>query len=653
MSSGETEIRELPYGSWTSPITADVIAKGAVGFGQPWYDGHRLFWNELRPTEGGRSVVVCRDENGVIADITPPGFNARTRVHEYGGGDYVVAGDTVYFSNFADQRIHRQDRGAPPRPITPAAPLRYADYRFDERRDRLICVREDKRRIESREDVNAIVAVAIGGDDDGGHVLVSGNDFYSSPRISPDGAKLCWLTWNHPDMPWDAAELWVGSIAPDGSVVDRARVAGGAREAIFQPEWAPDGSLWFASDKTGFWNLYRSGEGVVEPLCERAAEFGYPQWVFGLAVYAFVAPHIALATYCEKGIWRLGKIDANARTLTAIDTPYTWFSVLRGAPGSAVLVAGSPADPAAIVRYDLATNSLEVIRRSIDLAIDRGDISIPEPIEFPTTNGRTAHAFYYRPQNRRFRGANGAKPPLLVKCHGGPTGATSTLFSLAVQYWTSRGFAVLDVNYGGSTGYGREYRERLDGQWGIVDVDDCAHAALYLSSRGEVDKGRMAISGGSAGGFTVLASMTTHDIFGAGASHYGVGDLVQLVEDGRAGHHKFESRYEERLVAPYPSGIDVYRARSPIQHTDRLSRPLIFFQGLDDKVVMPNQAEGMVEVLRQKHLPVAYLAFQGEGHGFRRAETIKRVLEAELSFYGRVFGFEIADRVEPLVIDNL
>jgi dipeptidyl aminopeptidase/acylaminoacyl peptidase len=618
-----------------------------------WFDGKRLFFNEVRPTEAGRSVIVRRDGDGSFTDITPPGFNARTRVHEYGGGDYVVAGESVYFSNFSDQRVYRQDGDGSPRAITPASPLRFADYRFDAPRRRLVCVREDKRRIASREDVNTIVALAPGGDEDGGRVLVEGNDFYASPRVSPDGKSLCWLTWNHPNMPWDAAELWVGQFAADGSIVDRVHVAGGPGESVFQPEWAPDGALCFVSDRSGFWNLYRLRAGTVEPLFPKSAEFGYPQWLFGFATYAFVAPDVILCAYCENGVWYLAKLDLNTRALVPIASRYTWFFGLRGAPGSAVFLAGSSIEPSSIVRYDLATDGLEIVRRSTELAFDAADISNPEAIEFPTAGDRTAHAFYYRPKNRQFAAPPGDKPPLLVKCHGGPTGATLALFSLPIQYWTSRGFAVLDVNYGGSTGYGRAYRERLDGQWGIVDVDDCASGAQYLVSRGEVDGARLAISGGSAGGFTVLCALTMRDVFRAGASHYGIGDLERLAEDARMGHHKFESRYEERLIAPYPSGIDVYRARSPIHHTDSLSCPVIFFQGLDDRVVLPNQAERMVEILRRKHLPVAYLAFEGEGHGFRRAETIKRVLEAELSFYARVFGFPIADSVEPLIIDNL
>jgi dipeptidyl aminopeptidase/acylaminoacyl peptidase len=643
-----------PHGSWKSPITSDLIVAKSIGLGQLALDGEDIYWTESRPTEGGRNVLVRRAPDGSCADITPAGFNVRTRVHEYGGGDYVVDRGTAYFSNFADQRVYRQEHGGPPRPITPEAALRYADYVVDPRRELLFCVREDKRLLESPEDVNTIVTVAATGDEKGGRVIVSGNDFYASPRPSPDGKKLAWLTWNHPEMPWDAAELWVGDLAAEGAVERKVKIAGGAGESIFQPAWGPDGTLYFVSDRTGWWNLYRSRGGVIEAIAPRSLEFGAAQWVFGMATYAFVADSRIVCTYAERGTWRLAEIDTTTLAFEPLPVPSTSISGLRGGRGFVLFAAGSPTASSSFVRLDLKTRAIDVLRRSIDRSLDPGYLSIPEPIEFPTEGGRTAHAFYYRPNNRDFVAPPGEKPPLIVKSHGGPTSATSSTLALGIQYWTSRGFAVVDVNYGGSTGYGRAYRERLKGQWGVVDVDDCVNAARYLIARGEVDAARLAITGGSAGGYTTLCALTFHDLFKAGASYYGISDLEIMAKDARTGNpHKFESRYEEGLVAPYPDGLPVYRERSPIHHTDRLSCPLIFFQGLDDRIVLPNQAERMVDVLRAKGLPVAYIPFAGEGHGFRRAENIKRALDAELYFYARVFGLDLAEPVEPVHIENM
>jgi dipeptidyl aminopeptidase/acylaminoacyl peptidase len=637
----------VPYGSWKSPITSDLIVAGTIGLGQIALDGEDVYWTELRPAEGGRMVIVRRTPDGRAMDVTPALFNARTRVHEYGGGAFAVSDGVVYFSNFADQRLYRHRPGDEPQPITPAVELRYADGVIDRRRHRLICVREDHTSA-GREAVNTIVGLNLDGSE-GGEVLVSGHDFYSSPRLNADGSRLAWLAWNHPNLPWDGTELWVGELAADGSLGKTERVAGGADESIFQPEWSPDGVLHFISDRTGWWNLYRWRNGRIEPLCEMEAEFGQPQWVFGMSTYDFAAADRIICTYLERGLARLASLDTRARKLDPIETPYTRIEGLRAAPGRALFNAGSPTEPAAIVQLDLATRQIEVLRRSSEVAIDPGYISPPRAIEFPTEGGLTAHAFFYPPQNRDYAAPAGERPPLLVMSHGGPTAATMATLRLTVQYWTSRGIAVLDVNYGGSTGYGRAYRQRLNGQWGIVDVDDCVNGARYLVARGEADGNRLAITGGSAGGYTTLCALTFRDVFKAGASHYGVSDLEALDEDT----HKFESRYSSSLIGPYPERRDLYRARSPIHFTERLSAPVIFFQGLEDKIVPPNQAEMMVAALRAKGLPVAYVAFEGEQHGFRRAENIKRALDSELYFYSRVFGFELAEAVAPVPIENL
>jgi len=638
-----------PYGSWKSPITSDLIVAGSVGLGQPLIDANDLYWIEMRPSEGGRSVIVKRNIEGHIADITPPGFNARTRVHEYGGGDYAVHEGNVYFSNFSDQQIYVQRNGGPPEPLTAIPNMRYADAIMDEQRQRLICIREDHT-VEGREAVNTLVSIDFAGDNGAGEVLVSGNDFYSSPRLSPDGTRLAWLTWNHPNMPWDEIELWVARIKDDG-LLDRAkRVAGGNQESIFHPQWSPRGELYFVSDRNGWWNLYRLNEAsVVEPVIEMEAEFGAPQWVFGMSTYAFESAERIVCSYVEKGIWRVGIIDTQTRKLERVECSYTDVSYVRAAPGYAVMRAGSPTEPLSIVRLDLNSRTFEVVRWSNNIEVAAGYISQPETIEFPTEGGLTAYGFFYRPMNANYQAPDNERPPLLVLSHGGPTSASTTVKSLSIQYWTTRGIGVLDVNYGGSTGLGRAYRDRLKTQWGIVDVNDCVNGAQYLVTRGDADPKRLMISGGSAGGYTTLCALTFRDAFKAGASHYGVSDAEALAKDT----HKFESRYLDGLFGPYPEAREIYFARSPINFTDRLSCPVIFFQGLEDKVVPPSQAELMVAALEAKGIPVAYIAFSGEQHGFRQAQNIKRALDGEFYFYSRIFEFEPAGSLEPVEIQNL
>jgi dipeptidyl aminopeptidase/acylaminoacyl peptidase len=637
-----------PFGSWKSPITSDSIVTGSIGLSQPLIDGPDIYWVEMRPTEGGRSVIVKRDELGLVSDVAPPPFNARTRVHEYGGGDYTVRDGVVYFSNFSDQRLCVRRGETAPRAITPVADLRYADPVMDKTRGRLICVREDHT-VVGQEAVNTLVAIELG-DENPGEVLVSGNDFYSSPRVSPDGSGLAWLTWNHPNMPWDGCELWIGRFGPDGLLATSECVAGGANESIFQPEWSPDGTLYFVSDRSGWWNLHRlTANGNIESLCELAAEFGMPQWGFGMSTYAFESADRIVCAYIEGGFSRLATLDTRTKKFEPIDSPYTDIRFVRASPGYAVIRAGSPVEAASIVRLDLEMRTFEVLRRSSSLEIDEAYLSTPRAVEFPTEEGLTAYGFFYPPKNPDYCASAGERPPLLVESHGGPTAMATSALSLAIQYWTSRGIAVLDVNYGGSTGFGRAYRERLKDKWGIVDVDDCANGARYLVGQAQVDGDRLMITGGSAGGYTTLCALTFRDTFNAGASHYGVSDAEALAKET----HKFESRYLDGLIGSYPEKRDVYIERSPINFTERLSCPVIFFQGLEDKVVPPNQAETMVEALRAKGLPVAYFPFEGEQHGFRQAKNIKRALDGELYFYSRVLGFELAEPVESVEIDNL
>jgi dipeptidyl aminopeptidase/acylaminoacyl peptidase len=641
-----------PYGSFRSPITPAIVAQAA---GWAWgvpilLDREDIYWVEPRPAEGGRYVVMRRSPEGRTECLTEAPFNVRTMVHEYGGGAVAVSDGTLYFSNFADQRLYRQDPGAPPRPITPPteeAKLRYADAVIDQRRGRLICVREDHR-AGGPEPVNTLVSLPLEGTDIG-IVMVCGADFYSSPTLSPDGSRLAWLAWSHPNMPWDGTELWVADVRPDGVLERALRVAGGAEESIFQPAWSPDNVLHFVSDRSGFWNLYRLEGDADRPLCPMDAEFGVAQWGFGLSTYAFVSTDHLVCAFAQGGTFHLASLDVRTGALTRIEAPYTEIHSLRAANGRAVFAAASPTRAMEIVAFDPGAGQVEPIYQKAAVPLDPEFFSVPEAITYPTEGGQVAHAFFYPPRNPSFTAPPGERPPLIVISHGGPTGATSTALNLTIQYWTSRGFAVLDVNYGGSTRYGRAYRLRLNGAWGVVDVDDCVNGALHLVRSGAADPDRLIIRGASAGGYTTLAALTFRDVFKAGASYFGLGELY----GGVGAFHKFESRYGDRLIGPWPERADLYRERSPIHFTERLSCPIIFFQGLEDAVVHPAQAEKMVAALRERKLPVAYIPFAGEQHGFRRAENIERTLSAELYFYSRIFGFELPEPVEPVEIENL
>jgi len=637
-----------PYGSWASPIRIDDVVGDVIGLSEPWIDGDDTYWLEARPFEAGRRALVRSGVDGVIADVTPPPFNVRTRVHEYGGGSYVAAGGVVVFSNFADGRLYRLDPGSEePVAITPEGPWRYADLRADPARRRYLAVREDHSANGQPE--AAIVAVPL----DGGEpptVLLHGPDFLAAPRLAPDGGRLAWLEWDHPDMPWDASRLRAAPIQPDGTLAESILVAGGPDESIAQPEWSPDGVIHFVSDRTGWWNLYRLLEGpTLDALAPMEAEFADPAWSFGRSSYAFTPDGTIVAVARHGGRDHLLHVRPDD-LVGEVDVPYTEFEGLIAGPAGIVTVAGSPTEPNVVARLDPATLAVAgVLRRASGVVLDAELVSTPETIHFPTTGGRTAHALYHSPRNPRFAGQAGERPPLIVLSHGGPTSNASTALDLATQLLTSRGIAVVDVDYGGSTGYGREYRRKLNGQWGLVDVDDCVAAAQFLVARGDVDPARMAIAGGSAGGYTTLAALSFRDVFAAGVSRYGVGDLETMTHDT----HKFESRYLDRLVGPYPEAAATYRERSPVHHLDQISCPVLIMQGLDDKVVPPSQAEAIVEALAANGIPHAYLAFEGEGHGFRGAAAIARSLEAELSFLGQVFGFVPADSLEPVEMPGL
>ncbi len=650
----------LPYGSWPSPISVAMSVAGETSLREPRLDEHDVYWIEGRPEEGGRQVLVRWKQRDGAADVTPAPFNARTMVHEYGGGAYAVRDGLVYFSNLADGRIYRQAAGGTPEPLTPEAPHRFGDLVVDAARGRLLAVREDhgassggdarrqSRDVRPPEPENTLVAIDTG--DGSQTVLASGADFYSSPRPSPDGRRLAWLSWSHPNMPWDGTELWLAEVDASGLPVDARCVAGGPEESVVQPEWTPDGALVYASDVSGWWNLYRlAGTGSATPLLEMEAEFAGAQWVFGMSWYGIGSDGDIHAVARRQGrdeLWRIGTGGGPAERLEVPDEQIHSLQVGRD---RLVYLGASARSAKAVVMMDLVTGARAVLRQAAELKVDEGYIAPPEPITFPSADGRTAHALYYRPTNRDAEGPPTERPPLVVMSHGGPTSFAWPGLDMETQMFTSRGFAVVDVDYGGSTGYGREYMRLLDGRWGIVDVEDCINAALFLADRGDVDPPRMAIRGGSAGGYTTLAALVFHDTFAAGASHYGVGDLEALARDT----HKFESRYLDRLVAPYPAGVDLYRERSPIHHIDRLSAPIIILQGADDRVVPVAQAETMVAACAARHIPHAYLLFEGEGHGFRRAENMLRARQAELSFYAQVFGFELADDERPVEVKHL
>jgi dipeptidyl aminopeptidase/acylaminoacyl peptidase/uncharacterized protein (DUF2132 family) len=640
------ELVVAPFGSWASPVTTELIAGETIRLGQLGVQGGDIFWTEGRPAEEGRNVLVWCGADGRTQDLTPAPLNVRSRVHEYGGGAFTVGRRAGFFTNDADQQLWRIRAGVAPQALSAEPGKRHADAVIDARHKRLICVREDHSS-GSGEAVTSLVGIKLS--NGASTLLASGHDFYSTPRPSPDGTQLSWLSWDHPNMPWDGSELWLASVLPDGSLGTPLNLAGSTTESIFQPSWSPQGELHFISDRSGWWNLYRVRGGQVQALQPMAAEFGLPQWAFGMSTYGFDANGHIVCTYTNAGRSQLALINADTGRFEPIDTPYCSIRDLQVGADFVVFIGGSEAAPEAVVRLDLNSAARRVLRLSSRAVLDADNVSVAQAISFPTEGGLTAHAFYYPPTNAAQRGPEGGRAPLIVIDHGGPTGASGAEFKWSVQYWTSRGFAIVDVNYGGSSGYGRAYRERLNGQWGVVDVDDSVNAARFLIERGDVDADRVVIRGASAGGYTTLCALTFRSFFKAGASHYGIGDLEALALDT----HKFESRYLDKLIGPYPERRALYRERSPVHHTGQLNSPMILFQGLEDKAVPPAQAQAMFDAVRAKGLPVALLMFEGEQHGFRRAETIRRVLEAELAFYGRVFGFTPAGPPVPLEIHNL
>ena len=646
----------MSYGTWKSPIQSSLIVENTITPTEIQVDGQgNVYWVELRPFESGRYVLRSNQQK---EDLIPQPFNCRTRVHEYGGGSYIVSNDHVYFTNFSDQRVYLvnvKEKSAP-KPVTKestGASLRYADFTVDTFHEQLIAVHEDHH---NESDVkNSIVAISTK-DPSTMVTLDSGYDFYSSPRISPNGQHLVWLSWNHPDMPWDQTELWIGEISHDKtfSLINKKKLFGKKDESIVQPEWSPDGKfIYFVSDQTGWWNIYRatSDGQSQENLSNMEAEFGGPAWQFASSYYGFDSKGNIIAAYWKNGTAKLAHIDAQSKKLTSLSATeeYTDIRSVHVHEQTVYFIGSSSVKPTEIVAFNIEKNTQEPVCRSTNLTIDPRYLSVPEMVTFKSGDA-IAHGIYYPPKNGDYQVPKDTEelPPLLVRTHGGPTSATTSAFSLRIQYWTSRGFALLDINYRGSTGYGRQYRDSLKDNWGIFDVQDCVSGAEYLVQQKKADRNRVTIDGGSAGGYTTLCALTMQTYFSAGASHYGVSDLEALARDT----HKFESRYLDRLIGEYPAKKQIYQDRSPINHIQNLSKPLIFFQGSEDKIVLPSQAESMVNALREKQLPVAYVLFDGEQHGFRKAENIRKSLDGQFYFFSKLFHFQMADTVEPILIEN-
>ena len=641
-----------PFGSWPSPFPIDLLTRGAATFGEIGAAGGRRWWLEGRPEEGGRQVLVRREIDGTIARLSPEGFNVRDRVHEYGGGAFVLADDLVVVSDFATGRLHRLPEpgiSGMTAPLTPdGRAWRYADLTLDRTRNRLLAIREDHEpaTLERHGQAeNAIVAIDLA--DGAVTVLAEGHDFVSAPRVSPDGRQLAWLRWDHPNLPWDGTELVLAEMNDGGRPANERVVAGSPSDWIAQPRWSPDGVLHFVAEPDGWMNLFRLGRGeqierVSEPF---EAEFAFPDWVFGLANYAFGLDGSILAVGRSRARDRLYRIDGDG-SATSFELPFTEMSYVTVDAGTAVFRAAAPDRPWAIVELDLASGATRELRRSTTFTFDPRDVSIGEPVEFPTDGDRTAFAILYRPANQSVAGPANERPPLIVTSHGGPTAQASTAFAFQTQLFTSRGFAVLDIDYGGSTGYGTAYRKRLEGEWGVVDLADCVAGAGWLAEQGIVAGDHLAIRGGSASGYTTLCAVTFSDAFSAGTSFFGIGDLETFLRQT----HKFESRYLDRLIGPYPERKDLYHDRSPLNFAERISCPVLILQGAEDRIVAPAQAEQIVDALWERHLPHAYLLFPGEDHGFRSAANIIRSFEAELSFYGQIFGFTPADPIEPIEV---
>lgn len=637
--------RLSPYGTWKSPINARMLSGKILRLMQPRLVGNIAYWVESRPTEKGRNVLVRCTPSGRPTAVTGKKYDVVSRVHEYGGGAFAVHGDKAWIVNKPDQGIYEFAPRRQPFCVIQEDSLRFADLQYDTHRNRIVCIAE-RSGARLKQPENSLVSIDL--EDGSLQTLAAGYDFYSSPRLSTLGSQLCWLAWNHPNMPWDGTELFVAQCNPDGNLINARVIAGNEDESVFQPEWVRAGELVYVSDRSNWWNLYH-WNGESRPVLRMNAEFGLPQWVFGMSTYGVIDNHTLVAAYTYDGNWEAALIDIPSGRLDKLDLPYSHIEHLHANAHGIVMLAGSDNEASGVVYLNVNKPEPKILKRSSSARVAAGYISPAQDISFPTEDGEMAHGLYYPPANQDIPAGRSEKPPLLVKCHGGPTSSTSRTLDLKIQFWTSRGFAVLDVNYRGSTGYGRAYRRDLYGMWGIIDTADIIAGARYLAGQQLVDPQRMVVSGSSAGGFTVLCALIFHKMFAAGASYYGLSELKSAMADTG----KFESRYGDTLIGPLPESMVDWKERSPLYSANKLACPVIFFQGLKDEIVKPDQAKRMVDALKKKKLPVAYLTFKDEAHGFRSADAIKQCIEAELVFYGRVLGFKPAGRLASLDIENL
>lgn len=621
--------KTLPYGSWPSPISAELVAGKSLRLGQPRIFGDAVYWTETRPQESGRTTLVKWTQKSGCQDLVPHPYSLQSKVHGYGGGVFTVGDETLWFVNKHDQCVY-EVTGSTVRMLTRNSTRCFGDLVHDSHRNRLLAVCENQDPALT-EPENSIVAIDCRTGDL--ETLLSGSDFYSSPRVSPNGERLTWLEWPHPDMPWDATRLYVAGFDTNGMPGEVQLIAGGGDESVLQPAWRHDDEIVFVSDCTDWWNLYAWKNGVLRALHPMEAEFAVPHWVFGTSTFGFRNPDRLVCAYTSNGIWHFAELDLQSGAWRQHELPYTQIDHVHAGDGKVALQASGVTQPATIVWLD-EHESAEELRHAAEVNLEEAFLQPPEAITFNTGGNEIAHGLYYAPANPGYAADPATAPPLLVKAHGGPTSASSSAFDMKIRYWTSRGFAVLDVNYRGSAGYGRRFRKSLYGRWGTADVEDCINGARHLASRGLADPERMVISGSSAGGFTVLAALTFHDVFAAGASYYGVADPITVMRDTE----KFESRYGDQLIGPLPETEAIWRQRSPLSNAEKLDRPVIFLQGLEDQIVPPDQSERMFEAARTKGLETFYIAFAGEGHGFRGAETIATALRAEYAFYCRILG---------------
>lgn len=653
------EIKVQPFGSWDSPLNASSIATASLGLQEIVIDGSNIYWLESRPNEGGRNVICRADKDLNISDVTPSSYSVRTLVNSYGGAPFTVHNDTLYFSNhnnhrddsnpyarYNDQRIYVQAPGKEPQVLTDTLGVAYANILVDESRQRLIAIREDFHLNLKGQPMSSLVAIDLKSGKQ--ELLLQGQDFYAYPRLSPDGTQLCWLSWNYPHMPWDHTQLWLADFDESGRLGTPRLIAGEKDESILQPLWSPEGQLYFISDKNNWWNIYRLTESGTKPVCLRANDFGSPLWSLGASIYDFASSENLLCAYTEGGEWQLINLNVANASIDLIALDFTCISQISAKDNQVVFLAGSPTTPLSLIRLDLQTKEYKVLRSSTQFSLDPTYISKPRPIVYPTSEGQHSYAFYYPPTNPDFVAPNSEKPPLIIKSHGGPSSAADTVLSLDIQYFTSRGFGVVDVNYRGSSGYGRNYRLSLYKNWGIYDVKDCENAALYLIEQGEVDPERVVARGGSSGGYTTLALATYTDLLKAGASYYGISNLEMIAQNS----DKLEARYPDCLIGKWPEEQEIYQERSPLFHSEHIKAPMIFFQGTEDPVVPPEQTDVIFERLKEDNIPVCAIYFEKEQHGFRIAKHIQQALEAELYFYAKVLGFTLAETLPEIKIEN-